>query len=126
MKLFLLFSHVLTELQTEDAEKNLKIDEIIYMPDEIKEIWSNVNPEIFEEAKLNRIKIFLNKNSLKGDFVLIQGEWGFTYHMINYSKNIGLIPIYSTTKRDYREELQTDGTVKNIHYFKHIKYKEYI
>ncbi|MBP7139358.1 MAG: hypothetical protein KBA47_00295 [Caldisericia bacterium] len=125
MNIFLLFSHSLTAIQTKDIFENLKCKEIIKLPKELQEIWSNVNPHIHENEKLDKIKSFLKENGKKGDYVLIQGEWGFTYHMVNFSKDIGLIPVYSTTERVYEEEIQPDGSVKNIHFFKHIKFKEY-
>lgn len=124
-KLLLLFSHILTEDQIKDAQKNLNCDEIIYLPKELQEKWSNVNPSKIENNELDKIKEFVEKNINKKDYVLIQGEWGFTYKMINFAKEKGYIPIYSTTKRKSTEIICDDGSLKKTMIFKHVKYKRY-
>lgn len=124
-KLILLFSHKLTKKQIEDAKENLKCDQIIYLPKELQEIWSNVNPEKIENDKLKKIKEFLIKNAVKGDYVLIQGEWGFSYNMINFAKEKEYVPVYSTTKRNAVETIDENGDLKKTMIFKHVKYKLY-
>ena len=125
MKIFLFFSHELTSIQIDDIQNNLKCNEIIKLPQNLQEIWSNVNPYIVENEKIDQLRDFLKNNAKLGDFVLIQGEWGLVYKMVTYSKQLRLRPIYSTTERKCTQEKQRDGTVKNVHYFKHIRFKEY-
>ena len=124
-KMMLLFSHNLTNLQIEDAKSSLQIEEILSLPANLQEIWSNINPEIDERENLEEIKKYLKLKMNKDDYVLIQGEWGYSYEMVNWSKNENFVPIYSASRRDYHEEVESDGSVKNIHIFKHIKYKKY-
>lgn len=107
-KLVLLFSHKLTENQTLDAYKFLKCNEIIYLPPELKEKWQNMKIE----QSLDDFKFFLNKITSKGDYILIQGEWGATYKMINYCKEKKLIPIYSSTEREVKEEKKGENIIK--------------
>ena len=44
--------------------------------------------------------------------------------MVTFSKNLGLIPIYATTKREVVEEKQGDKIVKKS-IFKHIRFRKY-
>jgi len=56
--------------------------------------------------------------------VLIQGDFGATYSMINFCKREGFIPIYSVNKRIAKETIE-DGIVKKYAEFKHEFFREY-
>ena len=125
MKMYLLFSHTLTEFQIQDAKTTLKIDEFIYLPKNLQKIWSEIPPEIDNLSEyLSDIKEFLKKTK-KGEYVLIQGEFGAVYHMVNFSKSLGLIPIYATTKRETIELKVNDKIIKKS-VFRHIRFREYL
>jgi len=125
-RMFLLFSHTLTALQIKDAKKSLKVDEFIYLPLDLQKIWSSIPPDI-EDIKeiLKPIKTFLVKNSKKDDYILIQGDFGATCAMVTFSKEIGLIPIYSTNKRVAKEIKESNKLIK-ISEFEHTRYREYL
>ncbi|WP_207669336.1 CRISPR-associated protein Csx20 [Fonticella tunisiensis] len=127
MKMLLLFSHILTQDQKVDAIKKLNIDEFIYLPEELQNIWSNINPYgELEIDKLNKIKEFIKKNIDKGDYILIQGDFGAVYHMVNFAKKEGFVPVYSTTKRAHKESTLDDNTVESIKLFKHVCFRRYV
>lgn len=120
-KICLLFSHILLEDQILELKNTFLCDEIIYLPRKLQELWSNVEDEkdcsqLFFE--------FLKRNLKENDYVLIQGEWGLTYKMINFCKKNKFIPIYSFSKRVAHEEIK-NGVIQKTSYFKHIKFKEY-
>ncbi|CAB3288132.1 conserved protein of unknown function [Methanocaldococcus lauensis] len=124
-KMFLLFSHNLTDDQIKDAKENLKVDKFIYLPKELQNIWSNIPPEIEDITDyLKPIKEFLKNNANDGDYVLIQGDFGATYNMVNYAFENNLIPIYATTKRVVKEVIE-DGKVITIREFKHCRFRKY-
>ena len=125
MKMYLLFSHTLTDLQIKDAKNTLKIDKFIYLSKNLQKIWSEIPPEIDDLGEhLSDIKEFLNI-AKKGEYVLIQGDFGAVYHMVNFSKDLGLIPIYATTKRETIETKVDDKIIKKS-IFRHIRFREYI
>ncbi len=124
-KMFLLFSHKLTEIQREDAINTLNIKEFISLPENLQNYWSNVDPIDYDEEKFDKIMNYIEKESNKEDYALIQGEWGFVYNAVNFCKKIGVIPVYSTTVREVREIHKEDGSVEKISIFKHIVYKKY-
>ncbi len=125
-KLFLLFSHNLTYEQKTEAEYRFKIDEFIYLPEKLQYKWSNIPPEgEMEDNYLTEFKEFLLKNRDKENYVLIQGDFGVTYSMVNWCFKNGFIPIYSTTKRIYNSIQREDKSTTNIHVFKHVNYRLY-
>ncbi|AAB99695.1 TPA: hypothetical protein HA335_02195 [Methanocaldococcus jannaschii] len=124
-KMFLLFSHKLTDDQINDARKNLKVDEFIYLPKELQELWSNIPPDVDDiDNYLKPIKEFLEKHAKPNDYVLIQGDFGATYKMVNFAIDKNLIPIYSTTKR-IAKDIYKDGKIITIRKFKHCRFRKY-
>ena len=124
-KLLVLFSHKLTAEQVKDASDNLNIEEIIYLPEELQKIWSNVNPYEDSKKSLQNIFNFIRTTLKQDDFALIQGEWGFVYDTINFCKSIDITPIYATTERIAKEIAKENGVVEKISVFKHVKFKKY-
>ncbi|MDU1443549.1 MAG: CRISPR-associated protein Csx20 [Clostridium cochlearium] len=125
-KMFLLFSHELTEGQIKEAENRFKIEKFIYLTDELQKLWSNIPPEgELDETYIKEFKDFISSKSEKGDYILIQGEFGMTYNMVQWSFKKGYIPIYASSKRVYKYIQKEDGTIENIHIFKHVNFRRY-
>ncbi len=124
--LFLIFNHSFTPEQKKDAQINLGIHNFIEMPRYLKEIWANIPPNLESISSfIDPIKKWLMENSSPFDFVLIQGELGASYILVNFAFQNSLIPIYSTTVRKAIEELQPDGSIKLVHCFKHERFRKY-
>ncbi|MBU0698718.1 MAG: hypothetical protein KKE59_04750 [Proteobacteria bacterium] len=124
--LFLIFNHQFTSHQQSDAHLSLGISKIKELPFELKELWSNIPPHLAEiKEYLDPIKKWLARQAVRGDYVLIQGDFGACYIMVNFAFEIGLIPIYSTTLREALEEHKDDGSVKLIHQFNHQIFRKY-
>ena len=125
LTMFLLFSHKLTNEQIISANRDLKCENLVYLPEELQNLWSNIPPKDEGYKYLTNFKIFILNNYKKGDYALIQGDWGYTYHMVQFCKEIGVIPIYSTTERNSRDIINNDGSISKISLFKHVIYKRY-
>jgi hypothetical protein len=125
-RLFLIFNHQITSRQQKDAETTLGIRAIKELPFELKELWSNIPPLLTEiKDYLEPIKTWLSDRASQADYVLIQGDFGACYIMVNFAFEIGLIPIYSTTLREAVEEHKDDGSVKLVHQFNHQIFRKY-
>ena len=125
-KMFLLFSHKLTQTQKDDAIKTLGIDEFVYLPENLQILFSNIPSDLNNLYEyLLPIKDLLKENSRFGDVVLIQGDFGAVYHMVNISKNLGLKSVYATTNRVIEEILVDEKTVKKS-IFEHVMFREYV
>lgn len=123
-KALLVFSHQLTENQEKELIEEYEVKEIENLPEELQNMWSNVSIEKDYEKNLEKIKEFIKKNFNEGDIILIQGNWGYTYNLVKWSIENGLVPVYSYTKRNV-EEVKDGETVKKISYFKHVKFIKY-
>ena len=124
--LFLIFNHEITPRQKEDAYISLGVEPITDLPNDLKELWRQVPPGRSEiSGYLGPVKTWLKSQAAKNDYVLIQGDFGACYIMVNFAFEIGLIPIYSTTTRDATEEYDEDGSVRLTHQFKHQAFRKY-
>ena len=122
-KMFVLISHGLTQEQKSQALKVFGVENIINIADDA---WSNISPSDENILYvLNRYKKELMLEAEAGDILLVQGDFGATYNMINFAKNIGLKTIYATTKRVV-QELIIDGKSVTRREFKHEKFREYL
>lgn len=123
-KALLLFSHQLTENQQKELNEVFEVTEIISLPKRLQEMWSNVSIKENYKENLEEIKRYIKNNFNENDVMLIQGNWGYTYNLVKWSIENGMIPVYSYTERNV-EEIKDGENVKKISYFKHIKFVKY-
>lgn len=122
-KMFVLISHNLTEEQKDQALRVFGVENIVNIADDA---WSNINPS--DENILDALSAYKKELMLEakaGDILLVQGDFGATYNMINFAKNIGLKTIYATTKRVVQELITDRKSVTRLE-FKHEKFMEYL
>lgn len=121
-KMFVLISHDLTPEQEKDAKINQQVDEFIYVKNSI---WQNIPPENEKiSTLLSEIKKSILKDAKKGDLLLVQGDFGATYIMVNFAFENGLVPVYATSKRVVTE-IKKDENITTIRKFRHIRFREY-
>ncbi|NLY74342.1 MAG: hypothetical protein GX075_03475 [Firmicutes bacterium] len=123
--LYLLFSHELTEQQKREAYAELGVGEIHYLPDNLKGLWSQIPPEIPEVAGyLQPIQEWLSNQILEGDYILIQGDFGATFLMVQWAFARNCVPIYATTSRKVIE-VRNDQEIVTNRVFEHVKFRLY-
>ena len=125
MKLHLFFSHRLTQAQTQDAKERLGIEEFVYLPPKLQQLFSNVPPHLESLDEYVRPFVeYLFKEAEVGDYVLIQGDFGLIYRLVEISKALGLIPIYATTRRIALERQEGEKNIK-LSAFEHVRFRRY-
>ncbi len=126
MNLLVIMSHSLSDTQMEEAKEVLKVNCIKTLPSPLQQIWSNIDPEgELPIDVLEPIKDWILKESEKKDYVLVQGEFGATFYIVDYCFNVDRIPIYATTKREVEEKVEGDKTI-TYRTFKHVNFRRYI
>lgn len=125
-KLFLIFSHKLTVEQVRDAKESLGIDEFVSLPDNLQAIWSQVSP--YSElplTELNKIVDWLKFESNKGDYILVQGDFGATFYVVDFCLKNNLIPVYSTSRRISVEKNGNNNKIVKTNIFEHVTFRRY-
>lgn len=124
--MFLFFSHSLTEEQREDAIKNWRIEEFVPLPNELQHLFSNIPADVPELTDIIKpFKKFLKENASENDLLLIQGDFGVVYHLVNYAKKLKVVPVYATTERISVEQQQPDGSVVMNKTFRHRRFRKF-
>jgi hypothetical protein len=124
-KMLLLFSHSLTPEQKEDAKKTLSVEEFISLPDDLQSLLSQVPPQGEIDETIHFFIEWIKNHGEKGDFALIQGEFGLTFALVDRCLREGIVPVYSTTEREYENTVDEEGKIVNRHVFKHVSFREY-
>ncbi len=125
-RLFLIFSHTLAPDQIQEAKNSLHCEDIIYLPDVLQRKWSNVDPVgKLDEHLMAEFITYLQENTLKNDYVLIQGDFGMCYALVQWCRVNGRIPIYSTTYRSSTDKNIEEGKIQKTQVFKHINFRRY-
>ena len=116
----------MSEIQKSDAHKDLKITKIIEAPPHIKKIWANIDPTSdLNTIKLDEVVSWIKENSSKQDYILVQGEYGATFYIVDYCFKNNLIPVYATSIRRVEESRKGEEVITN-RVFVHQGYRKYI
>ena len=126
MKNFIvLMSHDMSDTQKNDAYENLEVTKIIEAPPEIKKIWGNIDPISDLDIKnLDKVISWINEISNEQDYILVQGEFGATFYIVDYCFKNNLIPVYATSVRRVEEIREGDKVLTN-RVFVHEGYRKY-
>ena len=57
--------------------------------------------------------------------VLCQGEYNYTYLMINYLKQNNIVVLAATSERIVNEIIKADGSTQKISSFQFVKFRQY-
>lgn len=127
-KLFLIFNHQLTHEQEEEARNKLGVSQIISLPEDLQNFWSNIPPDVnlAQDMFLSLIQFLLENKSDGQNYCLVQGDFGATVYMVSWCFKNGFIPIYATTKRTAQEIRKPDGSIEIVKVFKHERFRKYI
>lgn len=123
-KMFLLFSHTITEAQEQDAKSSFGVEEFVGLPAKLQKLWSNVPADLDNVVEyLQPIRDFLIDN-IEGDVVLVQGDFGATCSMASFVKSLGGVAVYATTKRDVIEK-EVAGKIVKTSVFEHVRFRRF-
>lgn len=126
--LVVLLSHDLTPAQIEAARTELGVDHgrIVLLPAHLRAQWMNVPPDgELGAALLVPIITWVTESTQPGDAVLVQGEPGMQTAIVRAAQRAGRVAVYSTTRRESVEEVATDGSVRKVSRFAHVRFREY-
>ncbi len=120
--MYVLMSHDITQQQRHDAQSTLHIHNFITLP---TDIWSQIPAETESvESSLLPLKAQLVTHAKKGDLLLVQGDYGATFNMVQFAKEIGLVPVYATSERKAYEVVEGEK-ITTVSEFKHVRFRKY-
>jgi hypothetical protein len=124
--LYLLFNHLLTDNQAEQARLELGVQTIHEPPAEVSRCWANIPPEPATIRDiLETVFAWIDRSVSAGDFLLVQGDFGACYLVLEHIRSTGIIPVYATTRRQAVEQRLDDNSVQLSHTFRHVRFRIY-
>lgn len=118
-------NHEMNGEQTATAVNELKVDCFNTMPPFIDAIWGNVDPEAdFDKLEVEKIVKWLKETTVRGDYVLVQGDYGLTFAVVDWCLDNGRKAVYATTRRVAREIVGEGSTIVQRE-FRHVRFREY-
>lgn len=123
-KVFCLLNHELTQNQLIELREKFMAETIVYPTEELSRKWSQIPavPELDMEL-INDVIKWLS-SAQNNDVLIVQGEFGSTFMVVDYALKNGLIPVHAVTKRVATE--QRNGEVVSRQYiFEHVCFRKY-
>ena len=110
-----ILNHDLSDVQKEYLKENYNVSKYVYLPDNLKNIWGNINPDNKDVTEyVDKIFNFIKDVCLveKKYFVVIQGEYVCTYNIVKRIEN-ELENVVALAATSIRETVEVeDGNVK--------------
>ena len=125
-KALCLLNHKLTKVQLFELENTFGISEVVYPNYAIQGAWADIptTPTLTKD-NLKPFVEWMLKNAQRDDIVILQGEFGASFYLIECAFENDLIPIHSVTKRIAKEGSH-DETIVRTYVFTHICFRKYI
>ena len=123
-KVLALISHKILPEQEQELKNKFEIVDIKFLPENLQQIWSNVLYDDKYYTNLNEMIDYMLSILNEEDYVIVQGNWGYVYKLVEEAKKNKIIPLYAFSVRDSSEDI-INGEVVKITKFKHQCFVEY-
>jgi hypothetical protein len=129
MRIGIVISNHAAEEWTEKAlREQYKLDNVLYYQ------HPDIDPRAGKEGVWVQALRFLNDNKITGDpnivVASVNGEYGFSTACVSYLRyhpgsNPQIKVVYPTSERGATEERQADGSIKTVHVYKFVQFREW-
>ena len=120
--MYVLMSHDITRQQMTDAKRAFGIQRFISLP---TDAWSQIPAETESVASsLLQLKAQLAAQAKKGDLLLVQGDYGATFNMVQFAKEKGIVPVYATSRRKAYEVVEGEK-ITTVREFQHVRFRKF-
>lgn len=87
-KVLALISHKILPEQEQELKNRFEIVDIKFLPENLEQIWSNVLYDDKYYINLNEIIDYMLSILNEEDYVIVQGNWGYVYKLVEEAKKI--------------------------------------
>ncbi len=126
-KLFILLSHRINDEQLLLLIRMYGAIELIYLPENLQTTFSNVDPNLQSLKNISvEIISWLKTYPISlSDKVVLQGESGLCFILLQWLFKQNIEVIYSTTLRHCKEIKLANGSIELRHFIKPIQFRKY-
>lgn len=125
-KTFCLLNHTLTPNQIKELQQDYNSSQIIYPNENIVQLWSQIplTKSIDFETAYKIIDWLTANDITANDILIIQGEFGMTFFLVDFALKNQIIPIHAVTKRNAKE-IRVGEKVEKTYTFEHVCFRKY-
>lgn len=123
-KSFCLLNHPLTQNQLTELKEKFSAEEIIYPSEELSKKWGQIPAtQDLDMGLILDVTDWLSSAN-QNDVLIVQGEFGSTFMIVDYALKKNLIPVHAVTKRVAQESREGE-IVKRQYVFEHVCFRRY-
>ena len=121
---FCLINHQLTENQITELRENYSVSNIKYPEPALSQAWAQIPAtQQLDMKPINSVIEWL-ADAKAGDLVIIQGEYGSTFLLVDYTMKNKLVPLHAVSKR-ISKEIRVGEQVQKQNVFEHVCFRAY-
>lgn len=126
-KMYVAFSHQLTDAQTKDAAVSLNIKTFVYPSADIQKLISNI-PDDMEARDVRALAwdVFNEAMENNCDYLFIAGQVELVHYALEQAKNSGYIQAINSITKRKSIETEVNGVVTKTSIFEHVRWREII
>ena len=123
-KVYCLLNHSLTERQLAELQEKYGAGEVVYPDERLAATWSQVPvTPVLDRSVIQAITDWLSA-ARKGDVLVVQGEFGSTFMIVDYALGRGLVPLHAVTRRVALEHREGEKVLRQ-YVFEHVCFRRY-
>jgi len=121
---YCLLNHELTAKQREELFQDFGVERVVAPPAEAAALWGNMpTGASLSRAALEPITGWLAA-AAPGSVVVLQGEAGAAFALVDFALGRGLAPVYAVTARVARESREGEKVLRS-YVFEHVRFRTY-
>ncbi|GHS91085.1 hypothetical protein FACS1894107_03730 [Planctomycetales bacterium] len=121
---YVLLNHQLTDRQIAELRDDFGAVEIMPAPENLAAQWASIPTDRELTAAMLAPFIDWLNAAAPADVVVIQGEFGAVFALVDYALRRGLLPLHSVTKR-VAHETRDGEIVRRSYVFEHVLFRRY-
>jgi fructose 1,6-bisphosphatase len=126
-KMYVAFSHQLTDAQTKDAAVSLNVKTFVYPSADIQKLISNI-PDDMEARDVRALAwdVFNEAMENNCDYLFIAGQVELVHYALEQVKKSGYIQAINSITKRKSIETEVNGVVTKTSVFEHVRWREII
>ena len=124
-KMYVAFSHQLTDAQYKDAAVSLKVFNFVYPSVDIQKLISNI-PEDMEAREVRALAWDIVDEAMEAecDYIFIAGQVELVHYTLERVKNNGYIQAVNSVTKRKSMEVEVNGQVTKTSVFEHVLWRD--
>ena len=123
-KVYCLLNHTLTQNQVAELQKTFGATDILYPDERLASSWAQVPVTTVLDRNVIQSVIAWLSGAEEGDVLVVQGEFGSTFMIVDYALGRGLVPLHAVSRRVALEHREGEKVLRQ-YVFEHVCFRRY-